>query len=156
RYFWGRDIWRRVGWMPQLPRRWLGAGIAGITPQTWDEVFAAGRRLLPRAMQVPNPGDKLHKLAQVLHAADPDALYTALVTHWPEPDLVRGAEAPVLTHAMPSLTDMRARMMYLDAITYLPDDILVKVDRASMAISLESRVPLLDHSVVEFAWQLPL
>jgi asparagine synthase (glutamine-hydrolysing) len=106
-------------------------------------------------------GDRVHKLASVLAVQTPDALYHGLVSHWPQPDaLVRGAREAVtpLTDrsqwaGLPDFTD---RMMFLDALTYLPDDILVKVDRASMAVNLEVRVPMLDHRLVEFAWRVPL
>ena len=104
-----------------------------------------------------NPGDKLHKLAGVLHARDAAQMYEGLISHWP------GAEAMVLDRsgdlpctAGADLDDPAHAIMYLDAMTYMPDDILTKVDRASMAVSLEARVPLLDHRVVEFAWSLPL
>jgi len=156
RYFWGRDIWRSTGWMPKALRRALARGLTCIAPQSWDMLFARCAPLLPRAFRVPSPGDKLQKLARVLAVADPYALYAALVSHWQDNGLVRGADAMPVAHATPSFSDVRARMMYRDAMEYLPDDILAKVDRASMAVSLESRVPFLDHSVAEFAWRLPL
>lgn len=156
RYFWGRNIWRGVGWMPQALRRLLARGLTGVAPQSWDQLFTRCAPLLPRALRVSAPGDKLHKLARVLAVTNPDALYAALVSFWADANPVRGvASAPALNAALP-FDDVRARMMFLDATSYLPDDILVKVDRASMAVSLESRVPFLDHSVVEFAWRLPL
>jgi asparagine synthase (glutamine-hydrolysing) len=106
-------------------------------------------------------GDKVHKLAEVLSVDNPDTLYSRLVSHWHDPTLVvLGATepAPVLPNARTAVEvpDFALRMMYLDTVTYLPDDILVKVDRASMAVSLETRVPFLDHRIVEFAWRLPL
>ena len=156
RYFWGRNIWRSTGWMPKALRRMLVHGITGVAPQSWDRAFARLAPLLPRAARVASPGDKLHKLARVLAAADPGALYSALVALWPDGGLVRGADGTSPAYAAPHFGDVRASMMYLDAMEYLPDDILAKVDRASMAVSLESRAPLLDHAVAEFAWRLPL
>jgi asparagine synthase (glutamine-hydrolysing) len=87
-------------------------------------------------------------------------MYLGLVSHWRDPTrLVSGAVEPPtpLTDpsGVPTFDDPVDRMMYLDALTYLPDDILAKVDRASMAVGLEARVPFLDHRVVEFAWSLP-
>jgi asparagine synthase (glutamine-hydrolysing) len=108
-----------------------------------------------------NPGDKLHKLADILAVRNAEEIYWGLVSHWKQPaQIVRGATEPAtaLTDARQwaDVPDLIHRMMYLDSITYLPDDILTKVDRAAMGVSLETRVPLLDHRVVEFAWTLPL
>jgi len=107
------------------------------------------------------PGDKLHKLAEILAVENPEAMYLGLVSHWKEPAVVvSGAVEPltVLTDSRrwANLPDFTQRMMFLDLISYLPDDILVKIDRASMGVSLEARVPFLDHRIVEFAWQVPL
>jgi asparagine synthase (glutamine-hydrolysing) len=107
------------------------------------------------------PGDRIHKLAEVLSVSTAEGLYRALVSHWAEPqELVACAREPHTalsdpTH-WPRLPEFKHRLMYLDAVSYLPDDILVKVDRAAMGASLETRAPLLDHRVVEFAWHLPL
>ncbi len=119
------------------------------------------RPLLPPRLRQSLPGDKLYKLAGVLPSANQDGLYHRLVSLWKTPDeLVIGGHEPasLLTDAsvrrnIPNFTE---RMMFLDLVTYLPDDILVKVDRASMGVSLEARAPLLDHRVVEWVWQLPL
>jgi asparagine synthase (glutamine-hydrolysing) len=90
-----------------------------------------------------------------------EALYLSLVSHWKAPaSLIYGAKEPQTLLTDPgqwaNLPEFTQRMMYLDMVTYLPDDILVKVDRASMGVGLEARVPFLDHRVVEFAWQIPL
>ena len=152
-----------IGMPGKLPMRdavmmnsMLVHGLTCVAPQSWDRTFVRLAPLLPRAARAASPGDKLHKLARVLAAADPGALYSALVSLWPDGGLVRGADGTSPAHAAPHFGDVRASMMYLDAMEYLPDDILAKVDRASMAVSLESRAPLLDHSVAEFAWRLPL
>jgi len=98
------------------------------------------------------PNRRVRKVARALRENDPDRLYFELVTHWPSPE-----SSPVEDRgAWPVLEDPVERMMYFDQISYLPDDILVKVDRASMAVSLEAREPLLDYRLVEFAWTLPL
>ncbi len=119
------------------------------------------RRLGALAPALQHPGDKLHKLAGILAMDHPERMYLSLVSLWQEPSsVVLGATEPLtaLTDCSrwAKLDDFTLRMMYLDLVTYLPDDLLVKVDRASMAVSLEARVPLLDHRVVEFAWRLPL
>ena len=112
-------------------------------------------------MRQRTPGDRLHKLAGVLTVDQPEEMYWRLVSHWERPEAVvvggREPETALTDRARwAALPDFTERMMYVDLITYLPDDILTKVGRASMAVSLEGRVPLLDHRVVEFAARLPL
>jgi len=161
RYFWGRSIWKRVGWMPQPLRVAAAVALTAVSPQSWDRVFAAAKSLLPAKLKQSTPGDKIHKLAEVLAVESPEAMYRGLASHWKDPaSVVLGSSEPptALTdrRLWSDLPDFTQRMMYLDTVTYLPDDILVKVDRASMGVSLEARIPFLDHRVVEFAWRLPL
>ena len=161
RYFWGRNLWRRFGWMPRGARRMAAAGMTMMSPGSWDRVFAGLGPLLPSALRQAQAGDKLHKLAKILSVRDPEEMYLGLVSHWPDPEqVVKQAREPrtVLGAAegRAALRDFTQSMMYLDTVTYLPDDILVKVDRAAMGVSLETRVPLLDHRLVEFAWRVPL
>ena len=117
--------------------------------------------MIPEPRRPEQFGDKMHKLAGVL-AGEPEAsaFYRQIVSHWADPAaLVSGArERPGLlddARVRSLVPDFVERMQYLDTLTYLPDDILTKVDRASMAVSLEARVPLLDHRVVAFSWSLP-
>ena len=139
----------------------MAVGLQSLSPSRWDSLFALLGPLLPMSFSHRLPGDKLHKLAEVLPANSPEAMYYGLTSHWKEPaGVVLNATEPPTTltdrNCWPDLSDFIHRMMYMDLITYLPDDILTKVDRASMGVSLEARVPLLDHRVVEFAWRLPL
>ena len=117
--------------------------------------------LLPSKLRFANPGDKLHKLAGVLGSESMESLYLGLVSLWDDPaKIVLGSKEPttVITDRSqwPDLPDLTQQMMALDTVSYLPDDILAKVDRAAMSVSLETRVPFLDHRVMEFAWRMPL
>ncbi len=161
RYMWASRIWRSLGWAPRPLRAALAGVLTSLPPAAWNGVFAGLSAFLPKRWRYANPGDKLHKLAGILAVRSPEEIYLALVSHWWQPaDVVIGAKEPatVLTdaHQWADVPDFASRMMYLDQMTYLPDDILTKVDRAAMGVSLETRVPLIDHRVVEFAWQLPL
>ena len=150
-------LWRKLALVP-APLRALGAkGITALSPTAWDSL--AG--IIPGAGRYAALGDKLHKGAGVLASTTVDELYLGIVSHLRHPAewVIGGHEPPTsLTGLCPNLAGLGAveRMMALDAISYLPDDILVKVDRAGMGVSLESRVPFLDHRVVEFAWSLPM
>jgi len=161
RYFWGRSLWRRLGGIP-CSLRGAGAGLMNsVPPGIWDSLFRVAGPLLPAGARQRNPGDKIAKLAEIMGADGPDALYLALISHWKQPTkLVAGSQEPLTPFTDRSqwaeLSDFTQRMMFLDTVSYLPDDILVKVDRASMGVSLEAREPLLDHRIVEFAWQLPM
>jgi len=153
------DMWHRLQKIP-LPVRKAGAGIlAGIPTRRWDAIFQAAGPMLPSRARVSRPGEKLHKLATALHFQAPEDVYLQLVSLWRDPShvVLDGQEPPTsLTSGVASpFTNAGLRAMQLDAITYLPDDILVKVDRAAMAASLETRVPLLDHRIYEMAWRLP-
>ncbi|HZB84866.1 MAG TPA: asparagine synthase (glutamine-hydrolyzing) [Rubrobacteraceae bacterium] len=161
RYFWGRSIWHKIRWMPPVLRGTAAEALVAISPQGWDRVFKKLGPVLPSKLRQRMPGDRLHKLAGMLTVENPEAMYLHLVSLWKHPSsmVVGGSEPPtVLTDPgrWADLPDFTQRMMYLDTVTYLPDDILVKVDRASMGVSLEGRVPFLDHRLVEFAWQVPL
>ncbi len=161
RYLWCDSVWRRTGNWPTALRRGLGGTLRLLSPQAWDGLFAALDPLLPGSLRQRNPGDKLHKLAAVIAADGITAMYKGVVDHWPEVGrLMPGCQEPESLLNQPEnwaeLPDFVQQMMYLDTKTYLPDDILTKVDRASMAVSLEARVPLIDHRVVAFAWSLPL
>ena len=158
RYFIGQTLFRRVGALPKSMRTVLGRALTTVPSRMWDRMLGLGRPLLPDRLRQPRPGERIHKVARVLAAGDPDAMYFELVSHWSN-IVIDGieAEAPVTAREKwPPLEDPIERMMYFDQISYLPDDILTKVDRASMAVSLEAREPLLDYRLVELAWRLPL
>ena len=160
RYRVAAATWRRLGWMPAGLRTALAAGMRRISPSAWDRLYGRLRPALPQAMHARQVGDKAHKLAQILDVRSPEVMYTRLVSLWLDPAaLVRGSiEPPGLLNDPQSWSQAASfeqRMMYLDGMTYLPDDILVKVDRAAMGASLEGRMPFLDRDVVELAWRLP-
>ena len=157
RYTLASRYWRQMGRLPRAARAGLAMGLRQMSPASWDRLFAA----IPQALRPRQAGDKLHKVAGLLALQSDAAVYRRLVSQWEDPaSVVIGGNEPkgllwdeAVAHVIP---DFIERMQYLDTMTYLPDDILTKVDRASMAVSLEARVPLLDPRVVRFAWQLPL
>jgi asparagine synthase (glutamine-hydrolysing) len=159
RYFLGKSIWQKIGWMPKNVRQLASNTLTSLSPQTWDQLFNQLKPVLPKQFQQRHPGDKIHKLAEVMAVKNSQALYKRLVSHWKNPGcIVIAASEPstTLTDSELNLSNFTQQMMYLDTITYLPGDILTKVDRAAMGVSLETRVPFLDHRVVEFAWTIPL
>ena len=157
RYQMTEKLWHKLALVPAPLRALMVKGITALSPTAWDSL--AG--MIPGTGRYAAFGDKLHKGAGVLPSTTVDELYLGMVSHLRNPAewVIGGQEPPThLTGLRPNLAGLGAveRMMALDAISYLPDDILVKVDRAGMGVSLESRVPFLDHRVVEFAWSLPL
>lgn len=162
RHTWGGPLWRKLQPVP-LPLRKLGsASLMFLSPDSWDSVFRRFGPVLPSSWKQRTPGYKLHKLAGVMGSADAKEMHDLFATHWRAPEKLLSAadsldafrsEKGNQAAELPSATE---QMMYRDSVTYLPDDILVKVDRATMAVSLEGRIPLLDHRVAEYAWCLPL
>lgn len=157
RYKQGNQIWKILRLLP-VPLRQLIGLLMQVFPGVSLEALLG---FLPKHLQIPHLADRLPKLAEVVKEKSGESYYRRLISHWKEPDrLVLGAIEPQTIfnrpEQHPKFADFREQMMYLDSMTYLPDDILTKVDRASMAVSLEARVPLLDHRVVEFAWKVPM
>jgi asparagine synthase (glutamine-hydrolysing) len=159
RYVTGMRLWKRLSRVPLPARRGAARFAETIPPRAWDRAGTIADTFLPARRRGLVTGNRVHKLASVLDLGGVDDLYTRLVSTWPTPALlVRGGTEPALpwTTIRSGLVDPAERMMLFDLLGYLPDDILAKVDRASMGASLEARAPLLDHRVVEFAWRLPL
>jgi len=159
RYFWATALWRRLGHLPASLRRALAGMLTLLRVEAWNSFFGVITPLIPHRLRVSNPGDKLHKLAEVMGTGSPEALYRELVSQWRGPLPLRISKEPSTlvsdSSHWPIAPSFAERMMAIDTLTYLPDDILVKVDRAAMAASLETRVPFLDDRVIAFAWQLP-
>lgn len=154
------NLWRRLAAVPRPIRILAGRVLTSISPYSWTRLSDVLAGFVPRLSQRVNVGDKLHKGAGILPCQSVNALYLSLVSHWHDPAsvVIGGRELSTLLNGhIPSFNglDDVQRMMALDMLTYLPDDNLVKVDRAAMGVSLETRVPFLDHRVVEFAWSLP-
>ena len=177
RYFWAPRIWKRLDWMPYKARLALGSVIKKVPYGAWDFLGRPLASIFNNPMGVVRFGEKAHKLANRLSwIRNMDDLYFSLVSEWQDPGLVvkskksfvkslKEAETEtsiephsLLDDALPyaGIEEHQLRMMYWDSMTYLPDDILCKVDRAAMAASLETRVPFLDHRVAELAWRIPL
>ena len=147
--------------IPRFARSGAGRALRLLSAETWNQLFRRFAPIIPKKLLARRPGEQIDRLASLLKADSCDLVYLSILSHWDSPSelVLGGVEHPTaLTnpHRQAALKDPISRMMYLDLVSYLPDDILTKVDRASMAVSLEARVPILDHRVVEFAWTLPM
>lgn len=156
RYFYTQKLWGKFSWMPGVLKKAMAAGITTLSEESWDAVG----QLIPQSVRPRYVGQKAHKVAKIMQRPTEEGLYQSLVSqaHTPEKYSLSAKENPDWAHLLkrddfPGLIEY---MQYLDMKTYLPNDILTKVDRASMAVGLEARVPLLDHRVVEFAASMPL
>lgn len=161
RYQLTANTWTKLSRIPRPVRQWAAKAITSVSPTSWNRIASTLKSIIPAFGQWANMGDKLHKGAGVMTSYSAADLYLGMVSGWQHPtDVIIGGKEPptFLTGHLPDLSHLNTieHMMVLDLLTYLPDDILCKVDRAAMGVSLESRVPFLDHRVVEFAWQLPL
>jgi asparagine synthase (glutamine-hydrolysing) len=155
RYQLTSSAWRSLSILPRAVRHGMAAALTGVSAERWSRLLS----FVPEKMLPAQIGDKLHKLASVLNCASSDEVYRRLVSHWEPSQLMAGTTEPKGAlwdrSVAIEIPGMLERMQFLDLVTYLPDDILTKVDRASMAVGLEARVPLLDHRVVELSWRLP-
>ncbi len=160
RYSLTEATWAKLTKIPQPARRAVAKLLESVPVQSWNAVLGPLLSMAPGRLRHTRPGDRLHKIASVIGAPSAAGIYRQLVSHWEMPDqlVIGGTEPPTRMTGLSRLPDFKEflhEMMYLDAVAYLPDDILVKVDRAAMSVALEGRVPMLDHRVVEFAWTLP-
>ncbi|MGE0109280.1 MAG: asparagine synthetase B, partial [Bdellovibrionales bacterium] len=154
RYQLGDGLWQKLEMFPEGARHMAAKAFQSVSPDLWNSA-------VPRFLCRENAGDKIHKVADIIDSPSGNELYRRLVSHWRNPEkLVLGGKEPptMLTglDAVPLMPNFVQRMMLLDQQSYLPDDILVKLDRAGMGVALESRVPMLDHRLIEFTWRLPL
>lgn len=162
RYFLADKLWRKIGWMPKIFRKTAAGMLTALPPDKWNGVLGFMNKFIDLNKIAPISGDRLHKLSKLLAVESPCVMYKRFVSHWDDPEaLVIGSSEPltVITDEKQQpafLTDFIEQMMYLDTLSYLPDDILTKVDRAAMGVSLELRVPFLDHRMIEYAWSIPL
>jgi asparagine synthase (glutamine-hydrolysing) len=161
RYLAARKVWSRMQGLPPFTRRAAASMLRALSPANWDRIYEAMRLFLPKRLQIATPGYKAQKLAGVLALSDSHAYFRQLTSHWNDPArIVIGGHEPEtrLTDSTgwPQVDCFEHWMMAMDAQTYLADDILVKVDRAAMANSLETRVPMLDHRLIQLAWRMPL
>ncbi|MBI6605756.1 MULTISPECIES: asparagine synthase (glutamine-hydrolyzing) [Pseudomonas] len=161
RYLGARKVWSKMQQLPPFARQLSAGLLRSLSPSSWDTLFRISKPLLPKHLHLSTPGDKAHKLADILRLADGHEFYLQLNSHWADPaSVVIDGEEPKTIFTDPSRwpqTDSFEHwMMAMDAQTYMSDDIMVKLDRATMAASIEGRVPLLDHRIVELAWRMPL
>ncbi|MDY6949197.1 MAG: asparagine synthase (glutamine-hydrolyzing) [Pseudomonadota bacterium] len=162
RYLLAQNVWRHLQRVPVPVRRGTARAVLAVRPNVWDLMARLPMALAPKRWNIQNVGDQVHKFATaVLPAESASGMYRALISHWHDPGAVvnGGREPATLLQDQKVLAPFPhdvERSSLCDQLTYLPDDILVKVDRAAMAVSLEPRVPLLDHRIVEYAWQVPM
>jgi len=161
RYLMAQQVWNKNRKLPRPLRRLASTTLTALAPNSWDAIFKTFNPIIPKRLKLNAPGDKAHKLAGVLNIDSEQGFYQSLASQWQQPEkLVIGAKEPSTLisdiSCWPQTDSFQHAMMAMDAQTYMADDILVKVDRAAMANSLETRVPMLDHRIVELAWKMPL
>ena len=161
RYLWTRSLWQRLCWLPHPLRDLLGRGLAAPSPAFWDRLYGRLSRSSDGDYERQKlVGLKLQKLAGFMRQKDIHKAYKYLMSYWLHPEVLTGFDAggwrPEDFAAQIPARDFIDQAMYMDQSVYLPGDNLAKVDRASMAVSLETRLPLLSHEVVELAWRIPL
>ncbi len=156
RHFWVPNMWRYMGNKPYIIKKVMEGVIKTLRPTQWNKVTGGLLPLLPARFRYQNVGDKLYKLLPFLQAQSPIQVYDKLSSFWHYPDSILKEPAFFTLNSQNLTLNMISDMMYRDTQYYLPGDILTKVDRASMAVSLEVRSPFLDHHVIEAAWRLPM
>ena len=162
RYTWAEMVWNRLGRLPYGVRKGISSILKSRSPIAWQSLYNRIEPLIPHRSRQTLVANKIFKLGEILLVDSPQEMYRWMVSHWTDPASVvlNGREPPTLLTdkaRWPGIPEYTPWMMAMDLLTYLPDDGLVKVDRATMGVSLEARVPLLDdHRVIEFAWSLPL
>lgn len=161
RYIYTDKVWRGLSLLPTAVRKVIGDSITGISASSWNKVFGVLNQITPEKFNGVSLGRKLQKSANVISSKDSAELYKRLVSNWQDPSsvVIGGNEHDDIFSENIQILDGLGeieRMMALDLVSYLPDDILVKVDRAAMGVSLETRVPFLDHNIVEFASKIPI
>lgn len=158
RYFWSARMWNKMAKLPVGLRQYMARRILSQPPAFFDRLAMLADPVLPMKLKVRNAGDKLHKVATALTSRSSDELYRSVISMWRTPEQVLAFDRmpPVIADSDVHLPmNFVERMMYLDLMTYLPDDILCKVDRASMSVGLETRIPFLDNNLVALAWSYP-
>jgi asparagine synthase (glutamine-hydrolysing) len=161
RYHKGYDLWKRFSRMPNIANNITSSIIRSFTPDKWNTLFRYMKKFISNEKRYKNIGDHLYKVADIISKNNPQDMYLSVASFWNNTDnIVLNSSEPMIfskeqVNWFKHLDD-RENMMYLDTISYLPDDILTKVDRSSMAVSLEARTPFLDHRVVELSWQIPI
>ncbi|HEF4779634.1 TPA: asparagine synthase (glutamine-hydrolyzing) [Burkholderia multivorans] len=163
RYFLTPRLWRKLHRVPAAVRTRIAGALHALRPDHADQLAAVAQGAWGAGELRESPtriGDRLHKLGHVMTADSRIGLYRLLMSsvHHPERIALAGHEPPTpldTASAWPAHLSFAEQAMAIDTLTYLPTDILTKVDRAAMAVSLETRMPFLDHHVVEFAWRLP-
>jgi len=160
RYVYGERILKRARQVPRAARQFIAAGIGVLSAEEWDRAHEVVAPLLPRGLKHRLPGDKLHKVRRLIRSDNVASMYRSLISAWQQPEsVVRGTNGREDEFGRMLLSERPARllhrMMLADQLTYLADDQLAKMDRVSMAVSLELRVPFLDHRVAEYSWRLP-
>lgn len=159
RYLYTAELWNKISKLPKPLRAAAARTLTAVPPTAWTKMGDAARPILPRLARVGRLGDKVHKGASLLTCDSSDELYRHMVSQWRDPcSAVIDGEEPASEYMIAAnLAELGQveRMMARDLVGYLPDDILVKVDRAAMAVSLETRIPFLNQDVIEFAWRLP-
>lgn len=143
-------VWKKIGWVPYPLRRGIGALARAVPVGVYDFLYAG----------YPQFGRRMHRLAHLIGLKGPEDVYAYLVGAWPNPeDVVLGGKVPSIPLSEPAWQpqglSFAEKMMYGDALSYRPNDLMVKSDRASMAVALELRAPLMDHKLCEYAWRLP-
>jgi asparagine synthase (glutamine-hydrolysing) len=161
RHFMATRIWNNAQNFPEFMRRFCAGSITSISPASWDRMRRSIDFLLPEKLRNFAVGDRAYKMASIIGSKNETEMYRALVSDWFEPEnLVLNSKEPQLDSMDESgslqLADYRNKIMFLDSMNYLPGDILTKVDRATMAVSLEARVPFLDPKVIEFSSRVPM
>ena len=161
RYLFADKLWKGLSMTPASVRKLVGKSIKNFPAAGWNQAFKLLNRITPRKFNGISWGDKLQKGAGVMASKDLMSLYQQLVSNWQDPSAVvigEGEHDRIFSTDIQLLSDVGdiQKMMAIDTISYLPDDILVKVDRAAMGVSLETRVPFLDHHIFEFVSKIPL
>lgn len=160
RYIFANKFWNSVKYLPLAIRKAISASVNSFSETSIDSIYHGISKVLPGIPVIPLFGAKAQRFFKLLCLQNRDLLYQTMVSHWENPtEIIPGSNEPLSLLQMEqynlNFKDFREQMMYQDLITYLPDDLLTKVDRASMAVSLEARVPLIDYRLAELGLSIP-